>query len=203
MNKKIIVFFGFSLFLSFTSFAYAEEFNFKSIDSLDHIISYELINSDLIDINQEPTSFFKFIVNGSDGMINVKLPKTLPILNSEKYPNLVLINGEEILNDIHDDTECYYNYNIKVNNKTEIEFIFVYWPERPLPVYYLSIDPSCDLQYDKSIVDKQNRTCKHENYFKVENNRNEIICLQKNSTFNKLIERGYLIPTEVVITSSS
>jgi disulfide oxidoreductase YuzD len=201
MYKKLFLTVGFVFMITFVLSANAEEFTFKSIDSVDQTIYYQLTNATMIKKIVAPPDMIKFEVNGTNGLLVVSLPKTLPILATETQPNLVMLNREEIVNLSDDDTNCHFNFTVPIDGITELEFVFSYWPERPLPIYYLDIDDNCNLSLDESIIKIQNKLCSDEKMMKVMNIRDEVVCISaKTSVFDKLLDRGYLKPTDVIIT---
>ncbi|MBS3052857.1 MAG: hypothetical protein J4428_05820 [Candidatus Aenigmarchaeota archaeon] len=199
MNKKFFSIIGFALLTISVVSANAEEFDFEFIDSKNHTVSYNLTNATLLDITQNPPYGFIFKANGTNGEIFVSLPKTIPILSVESVPGFVLLNGQEIAYLPDDDTNCSYNFVVSVIGNTELEFIFAYWPERPLPIYYLDLDAECNMPLAKSIMEIKNKTCSNEKSIKFMNIRDEVVCVSS-SSIHKLLDRGYLKPTEFFIT---
>jgi hypothetical protein len=197
LDKKIFLIIALSLSISVMSVD-AEEYDFKFIDSNIRPIIYNLTNANLLDIKHNSYETFSFEANGTNGLLYVSLPKTIPILDAETVPGFVLLNGEEITYPA-DNSKCFYDFQVPVNGNTKLEFIFSYWPERPLPLYYLDLPSECNMPYDKTTTDIKNKICFDEKSRKLLNNRDEIVCIHHNH-IKTLLDRGYLQPTEYFIT---
>ena len=196
LDKKLFLIIVFSLSISVMS-VNAEEFDYKFIDSKTRTISYNLTNVTLLDITQNSYENFTFEVNGINGLLYVSLPKTIPILDSQSVPSFVILNGQEITYP-PDDSKCSYDFQVPVTGNTKLEFIFAYWPERPLPLYYLDLPVDCNMQYDKTTMEIKSKTCSNEKSRKFLNNQDEVVCVY-NYHIQQLLDRGYLQPTEYFI----
>jgi hypothetical protein len=175
----------------------AEEYDYKFIDSITRTIPYNLTNATLLDIKFDTYGLI-FKSNGTNGLLNVHLPKTIPIINVDTLPSFLLLNGNEIMYPT-DSSKCFYDFQVPVNGYTEFQIIFSYWPERPLPMYYLDLPSECYMPNNKIIMDFNDKICSSEKSVKVLNNRDEVVCINYKH-IEKLIDREYLKPTEVVIT---
>lgn len=178
--------------------ASAETFSFEFIDSKNYTVSYVLSNATLMDVEQFPPEEFVFTINGTNGEINVQLPKNIPRYIHDDFPAFVLLNGNESYE--YGESDCFYDFVYPVKENTKLQFIFSYPPERPLPIYYEELPTECSMMNDVS--DRQSSIkevhCSNDALLKAVNIRNEVVCIFSSSV-NKLLERMYLLPTEYVV----
>jgi len=198
MKTSLLMITGITILVISVSSSNAEEFDFKFIDSKIHTITYNLTNATLLGITQNSYEDFTFEANGTNGLLDISLPKTIPLLATESVPGFVMLNGQEITYP-PDDSKCSYDFQVPVTGITKLEFIFSYWPERPLPMYYLDLPTECNMFYDKTTVEIKNKTCSNEKSRKFLNIRDEVVCVY-HYNIQKLLDRGYLKPTEYFIT---
>ena len=193
----IIIGIGMIVFAGIIQTSYAEEYNYKFIDSITRTIPYNLTNATLIDIKDNNYDLI-FEANGTNGLLNIHLPKTTPIMNVDTVPSFLLLNGNEITYP-PDNSKCFYDFQIPVNGYAKFQIVFSYWPERPLPMYYLDLPSECYMPDNKIIIDFNDKICSSKESVKVLNIRDDVVCINYKH-IEKLVDRGYLKPTEVVIT---
>lgn len=127
---------------------------------------------------------------------DVKFPKSLPVMiqfeDGMAYPNdkFILADGEEIIYS-HNETDCFFNYSIPVNNVTSIEIISAFIPEWEIKSMIVEHEPYCSDIFESLKQVKEFRTC--ENFHSpVFNSKVEQVCVYPES-ISKLTDRGYLI----------
>ncbi|MCE2507310.1 MAG: hypothetical protein J4F36_12765 [Nitrosopumilaceae archaeon] len=198
MIKKLFLLVGFLLIITNFTSINAEEINFNFLDGFERTVFYELTNATMIETTLTPPNIIKFEVEGVDGILDVSIPKTVPIQQHEIHPVLILLNNKEMSNETNDDTDCFFNYSIPISRNTELEFAFAYWPETPIPVYYLKLGEDCNISQEKSVLQIQTTICSNDKLIKFMNIRDEVVCLSI-SSIHKLMEREYLIPTNTYV----
>ena len=109
-----------------------------------------------------------------------------------EYPNeqFILADGEQI-NSQYNESDCFFSYNMTLDNDTSIKIISAFIPEWEIEVITVDFEPYCLDIFESLKQVKEFKICDY-SHFPQFNNRVEQTCIYPESV-SKLTEYGYLI----------
>ena len=131
------------------------------------------------------------------GTFEVKFPKSIPFKiqydqDGSIYPDeqFILVD-DEVVHYQYNENDCFFNYNMAVNNATRIEIIYFYALGLEIETISLDFEPYCLDIFESLKQVKEFRTCdySHSPQF---TSKVEQVCVYPES-ISKLTARGYLI----------
>lgn len=198
--KQLVV----SLFFLFLIFGISNVYSQELDNTLFVVISEDepIIIGNQSEYSIDPDDLGQIITFTFDepftGTYGIKFPKSLPIMiqfddDGLEYPSeqFVIINRSLEINSQYNETDCFFNYNMMVNNATNIEMISAFIPEWEIEFMTVDFEPYCSDIFESLKQVKEFRTCdySHSPQF---NSKVEQVCVYPES-ISKLTDRGYLI----------